>query len=95
MSFPLSQGFFECAFPGPTSDWAVGFAFVGTDGLQAHASGLGIAMGHDTKSVRCDPPTEVPARAVGAPELLRGRTVAQKIVLVALSNFAERVVGRR
>ena len=25
----------------------------GTDGLQAHESGLGIVMGHDTKSVRC------------------------------------------
>ena len=49
----------------------------GTDGVQAHASGLGIAMGHDTKSVRCvlalepaflrprGPPTEleVPASA--------------------------------
>ena len=47
----------------------------GTDGVQAHASGLGIAMGHDTKSVRCvlalepaflrprGPPTEVPATA--------------------------------
>jgi hypothetical protein len=25
----------------------------GTDGVQLHASGLGIVMGHDTKSVRC------------------------------------------
>ena len=25
----------------------------GTGGMQAHASGLGIVMGHDTKSVRC------------------------------------------
>ena len=45
----------------------------GTDGLQAHASGLGIVMAHDTKSVRCvlalesaflrprGPSTEVPA----------------------------------
>jgi hypothetical protein len=145
----------------------------GTDGLQAHASDLGIVMGHDRKSVRCvlalesaflrprGPPTEVPATAgfhacgrilgclhmifvatrqcaataqytsscsrgvcvvkcpcsrdlqlcrgkanvhvtvlrfgvaVGAPELLRGRTVAQKIVLVALSNFAQWGIGRR
>jgi hypothetical protein len=67
----------------------------GTDGLQEHESGLGIVMGHDTKSVRCDPPTEVPARAVGAPELLRGRTVAKTIVLVALSNFVQWGVGRR
>ncbi len=47
----------------------------GTGGMQAHASGLGIVMGHDTKSVRCvlalesaflrprGPPTEVPATA--------------------------------
>ena len=47
----------------------------GTDGLQAHASGLGIVMGHDTKSVRCvlalesaflrprGPPTGLPATA--------------------------------
>jgi hypothetical protein len=29
------------------------------------------------------------------PELLRGRTVAQNMALLALSNFAERDVGRR
>ena len=47
----------------------------GTNGLQAHGFGLGLVMGHDTKSVRCvwalesaflrprGPPTEVPATA--------------------------------
>jgi hypothetical protein len=34
-------------------------------------------------------------RTVDDPELLRGRTVAENIVLLALSNFAERVVGSR
>ena len=60
--------------PGPKYDWGVGFV-CGADGVQAHASGLGIVMGHDTKSVRCvlalesaflrprSPPTEVPATA--------------------------------
>ena len=33
--------------------------------------------------------------AMGAPELLRGRTVAQNMELLVLSNFAERVVGSR
>ena len=33
--------------------------------------------------------------AIDDPELLRGRTVAQNIALLALSNFAERGVGRR
>jgi hypothetical protein len=60
--------------PGPKYDWGVGFV-CGADGVQAHASGLGIVMGHDTKSVRCvlalesaflrprGLPTEVPATA--------------------------------
>ena len=30
--------------------------------------------------------------AVGAPELLRARTVGRKLALIALSTFAERVV---
>ena len=33
--------------------------------------------------------------AVGAPELLRGRTGARNIALLGLSNFAERGVGSR
>ena len=33
--------------------------------------------------------------AIDDPELLRGRTVAQNIALLALSNCAERGVGRR
>jgi len=33
--------------------------------------------------------------AVGAPDLLRGRTVARNIALLALSKFEERGVGSR
>jgi hypothetical protein len=74
LSFPLSQGFFDRAFPDQYTDWGVGFA-CGTDGLQAHGYGLGLVIGHDTKSVRCvlalksaflrhsGPPMEVPATA--------------------------------
>jgi hypothetical protein len=45
------KGFFDRAFPDPTTDLGVGFA-CGTDGLQAHDSGLGLVVDRDTKSVR-------------------------------------------
>ena len=57
------------------------------------------ATHHGLASIFWRPETTTPCRsacvAVGATELLRGRTVAQNMELLVLSNFAERVVGSR